>query len=96
MKVRPGIPSCATKPVAIYAAAVRQSHSPAASAGACLRLIGSPAPPPFISCQHSSISIEQYLTDCTSKAHLKHHPTVFIGDFSMTPFLQAALLQVFW
>jgi len=32
--MRPGIPSCATKPVATYAAAAPQSHLPAASAGA--------------------------------------------------------------
>jgi hypothetical protein len=30
----PGIPSCVTKPVATYAAAAPQYHSPAASAGA--------------------------------------------------------------
>ena len=32
--MRPGIPSCAVKPVATYAAAAPQYHSPAASAGA--------------------------------------------------------------
>ncbi|WP_424283461.1 type I restriction-modification system subunit M N-terminal domain-containing protein [Ectopseudomonas oleovorans] len=32
--MRLGIPSCATKPVATYAAAAPQSHLPAASAGA--------------------------------------------------------------
>ena len=32
--MRPDIPSCATKPVATYAAATAQYHSPAASAGA--------------------------------------------------------------
>ena len=32
--MRPGIPSCVTKPVATCAAAAPQSHSPAASAGA--------------------------------------------------------------
>ena len=34
VRMRPGIPSCVTKPVATYAAAAPQSHSPAASAGA--------------------------------------------------------------
>ncbi len=34
LRMRLGIPSCVTKPVATYAAAAPQSHLPAASAGA--------------------------------------------------------------
>ncbi|MCO6055754.1 transposase [Pseudomonas sp. MOB-449] len=34
VRMRPGNPSCVTRPVAIYAAAAPRSHSPAALAGA--------------------------------------------------------------